>query len=715
MTDSRPTSDSTASARPAYPQAERTETTDHPHGIAIADPYQWLEDPSDERTREWSATQDELARGWLDALPGRTAIAETMRTLLNAGSVSVPLWRAGRAFFTRREPGQEFPTLHLRDHDGSERVLLDVTELDPTGNTTLDTWSPNRDGSRLAYQVSVGGNEESLLHVLDVDSGKVLEGPIDRCRYSPIGWLPSGEEFYYVRKLKDVPEGEESFHRRVWRHRIGTDPENDVLVHGEGLDPRFFFGVQVSEDGRWLVVQGSPGTARRDSIWIADLESPTPQLRQILDAAENIRATAWVERDGRLYIHTTWDAPRWRLCVADPASPERDHWAELVPEDPDAVLEAARLFTSDGRQPELAVLRTRHAVSEITLHDAISGTRTATVDLPGTGQVTALTTVDSQTDEQRERLWVGYTDFITPPCVHSYSRETGRTTLAEAAPGAGVAPDVRTEQVTYESRDGTTVRMFVLSPPGNTHRTRPALMTGYGGFSLSMEPSYTPSALAWVNAGGVWALPSLRGGAEEGEQWHRDGMRESKQNVFDDFHAAAEYLIEQGWTSKNQLAITGGSNGGLLVGAALTQRPELYRAVVCSAPLLDMARYERFLLGPAWADEYGTADDETELRWLLRYSPYHNIVESSSGESGGIAYPSTLFSVFESDSRVDPSHARKMCARLQHATVANPGEQPILLRRETEVGHSTRSVSRTVGLATDHLGFLAHATGLDLQ
>ncbi|QUH00537.1 S9 family peptidase [Saccharopolyspora erythraea] len=694
-----------------YPDAERSDISEVLHGRRIDDPYRWLEDAADPRTKEWSATQDELARGWLDALPGREAAAERMRSLLSAGSVSAPVWRAGRAFFTRRLPGQEFAVLHVREADGSERVLLDVTEIDPSGLTTLDAWSPSLEGDKLAYQVSIGGDEESLLHVVDVATGERVEGPIDRCRYTSIAWLPGGEEFFYVRRLpaESVPEGEEQFHRRVWRHRVGADPEQDLLVHGEGLHHTFYFGTSVSRDGRWLFVHGSPGTARRDSMWIADLSdgAPVPELRRVLDTSDGVRASAWVERDGRMYVQTTLDAPRWRLCVTDPEHPEPENWTELIPEDPDSVLEAVRWFDPGDGEPRLAVLRTRHAVSELTLHDPATGERTGEVPLPGTGQVTALNTVDVLTTHDRDRLWLGWTDFATPPCVHTYSRTSGETSLEARAPGAVDLPDVHTRQVTYTSLDGTEVRMFVLSPTAEPDRPRPVLLTGYGGFSLSMEPGYTPSALAWVSAGGVWAEPSLRGGGEEGEQWHRAGMRESKQNVFDDFHAAAEHLVEQGWTSPGQLAISGGSNGGLLVGAALTQRPDLYRAVVCSAPLLDMVRYELFLLGRTWNEEYGTADDAEELGWLLSYSPYHAVRE-------GTSYPSVLLTVFESDTRVDPNHARKMCAALQHATASDPVERPVLLRRETEVGHSARSVSRTVGLATDQLAFLAEATGLVL-
>jgi prolyl oligopeptidase len=696
----------------SYPRADRDDIVEDLHGHKVADPYRWLEDPAEPRTEAWSATQDELARIWLDALPGREAVAERMRSLLSAGSVSAPAWRAGRAFFTRREPDQEFPVLYVREPDGAERVLLDVTELDPSGLTTLDSWTPSLEGDRLAYQISVGGDEESLLHVLDVATGEIIEGPIDRCRYSTISWLPGGAEYFYVRRLAPelVPDGEEQFHRRVWRHRVGSDPDDDLLVHGEGLDHTFYYGTRVSRDGRWLVIEGSPGTARRDSVWIADLaeDDAVPNLRQIADTSDGYRVGAWVERDGRLYVMTTLDAPRWRLCVADPTRPEPENWTELIGEQSDSVLEAVRWFDTGDGDPRLVVLRTRHAVSEVTLHDPATGHETAEVPLPGTGQVTALTTVDEATDRDLDRLWIGWTDFATPPCVHAYSRGTGQTELDQRAPGTIELPAVHTRQVTYRSLDGTPVRMFLLSPTAEPDRPRPVFMTGYGGFSLSREPGYAPSALAWVAAGGVWALPSLRGGGEEGEEWHVAGMREQKQHTFDDFHAAAQFLIDGGWTSSDQLAISGGSNGGLLVGAALTQRPDLYRAVVCSAPLLDMVRYEQFLLGRTWNDEYGTADDPEELGWLLSYSPYHNVVDQTD-------YPSVLFTVFESDSRVDPNHARKMCAALQHATSSDPAKRPVLLRRETEVGHAARSVSRTVGLATDQLAFLAEATGLALD
>ena len=698
-------------AAPAYPPAERLDLVDHLHGRAVADPYRWLEDPDDPRTREWATAQDALVRAHLDALPGREHLTATLGALTAAGWVGVPVWRAGRRFSTRRAPGQEHGILHVTDVDGAERVLVDPAALDPTGTTTLDAWTPDHTGRLLAYQLSSGGDEQSVLHVLDVATGDDAEPPIDRCRYSDVAWLPGGDQFLYVRMVApdEAPPGEQAFHRRIWRHRVGTPTDTDVLIDGPGLyENHTYYGVDVSDDGRWLVVTANVGTARRDSVWIADLHGDGP-LVPVLTQADGVRCHPWVERDGRLYLLTTDGAPRFRLAVTDPATPGREHWRELVAEDPGSVLDGVAWLqpagTDDPADGLLVLARSRHAAAELVLHDR-DGRPRATVPLPGLGSLRGLTTTDPATPQQQGRLWIGWTDLVTPQQVHRFDLDRGETVLESTAPGAVDVPAVRTEQRTFTSADGTTVRMFVVSPR-DQHGPRPALLYGYGGFGIHPDPAYSSSALAWVGAGGVYALASLRGGGEEGEAWHLAGNRGNKQSVFDDFHAAARSLIDAGDTTPEQLAILGGSNGGLLVGAALTRRPELYRAVVCSAPLLDMVRYERFSLGRTWNDEYGTADDPDELGWLLSYSPYHHVHD-------GVPYPAVLFTVFDSDTRVDPLHARKMCAALQHATTGDVETRPVLLRRETDVGHGARSVSRSVALGVDQLSFLAAHTGLAL-
>jgi prolyl oligopeptidase len=341
---------------------------------------------------------------------------------------------------------------------------------------------------------------------------------------------------------------------------------------------------------------------------------------------------------------------------------------------------------------------TRHAIGEVTVHDLVDGRRRGHVDLPGLGTVSGL----GERPEGGSESWFTYTDFLTPPTAYHYDARTEVVDVWAHPPGSVDVPAVHARQVVYRSADDTPVRLTLLSREREPTEEKPTILYGYGGFGQPMTPAYAPTALAWVEAGGVYAIAHLRGGSEEGEDWHRAGMRERKQNVFDDFHAAAEWLIEQGWTSPRQLGISGGSNGGLLVGAALTQRPELYAAVTCAAPLLDMVRYEGFGLGTTWNDEYGTAANATEFGWLISYSPYHRVVD-------GVDYPAVLFTVFDSDTRVDPMHARKMCAALQHATVS---DRPVLIRTERDVGHGARAVSRMVELSVDSLSFLAAQTGL---
>jgi prolyl oligopeptidase len=687
-----------------YPQANRLDLTENILGHRVSDPYRWLEDDTAERSG-WLAAQQDLFGSYRAGLPGRDRMAARVRELLSTGYVGPPAWRGARCFYTRRDPGAEHGVLYTRLGDEPEQVLVDPMAIDPSGLTTLDAWQPDKEGRLLAYQLSEGGDEESLLRVMDVAAGALVDGPIDRCRYSAVAWLPGGKAFYYARRLPPyaVPDGESQYHRRVYLHQVGAPADEDALIFGEGRDKTDYYSASVSRDGRWLVIGASRGTAPRNDLWIADLsesDPAAPDLRVIqegLDAQTGVRAG----RDGRLYVFTDHGAPRGRIAVTDPADPGPGTWQNLIEEDPEAVLRGyAILDGSELDRPVLLASWTRHALSEITVHDLATGERLGQVPLPGLGTAGGL----SERPEGGHEAWFGYTDYTTSSVVLRFDARDASTTTWATAPGSVQVPAVTARQVTYRSKDGTAVRMLVISSDSGTEaeRPRPAILYGYGGFDISLTPAYSPNVLAWVSAGGVYAIANLRGGSEEGEEWHRAGMLDRKQNVFDDFHAAAETLIADGWTTPGQLAISGGSNGGLLVGVALTQRPELCAAVICSAPLLDMVRYERFGLGQTWNVEYGTAADAEQLGWLLSYSPYHHVTP-------GTAYPAVLFTVFTNDTRVDPVHAYKMCAALQHATAS---QRPVLLRAEDEVGHGARAVSRTAELAGDTLAFAAYHTGL---
>ena len=668
----------------------------------VPDPYRWLEHADDPRTVAWSTAQralfDAQSRQWAD----RSHWVSRLTELLAGGGVSVPYWRGTRSFFMRRRGDQQHAVLYATDGD-AERVLVDPMQLDASGLTTLDAWQPSPDGELLAYQVSFGGSEESSLFVMRVADGELIEGPIDRARYSPVAWLADNSAFYYVRRLHPslVPDDEAQYHRRVYLHQVGTNPDDDVEVFGAGLTITNYYNVTVSRDGRWLQVSASEGTAPRNDVWWADLQAGDPAHPQLMPIQVGVDAQTYIHatREGRAIVYTDLDAPRGRLLQCSATDPRPDQWQELIPQHAESVLESF-VILDDLPEPELVVNWSTHTVSSLTAHDAVSGVMKRELELPGVGNVPAMT---ERFDGGCE-LWFSYTDHTTLASVFRYDARSDERTLWAAPPGSVDVPRVHTRHVTYTSADGTEIRMFVIAPTAAPDRPRPTILYGYGGFGVSLEPAYSATTLAWVEAGGVYAIANIRGGGEEGEAWHRAGMFGHKQQVFDDFIAAGEWLIEQGWTTNNQLAISGGSNGGLLVGAVMTQRPELFRAVVCSAPLLDMVRYELHGLGATWNVEYGSAAKADEFAWLHAYSPYHRVVDST-------AYPATLFTVFDSDSRVDPLHARKMCAALQHAQTA---DRDILIRAEENVGHGARSLDRTIALTADVLSFAAQWTGLEV-
>lgn len=669
------------------PVADRLPLIERIHGFDVADPYRWLEDDDDPRTRAWTSAQDrlygEIRRTWaaLDDVRRRLA------ALGDAGVAGTPVWAGGRRFQFRRAAGRDRGVLSVTEPDGSQRVLLDPAAIG--SHATIDAWHPSPDGTMVACQVSERGTERSVLSVLDVRTGETIDGPIDRVRYSAIAWTGDSAGFYYVRRRPGREEP--GLYSRVHHHSLGAC--DDPVVFGAHATPTDQHLISMAPGGRRLFVSVRPGAAPRNDLWFADIDLAAPaDLR--FNAIQRDVAARTVARQGpsacplagRVHLLTDREAPRRRICVVE----DSGAWRDLIPEDPSAVITGFEILTPPGRPPVLLVARTRHAVGEISAHDLATGRRLATLPLPGTGSVGGLTTrPDGGAD-----AWFSYTDFTTPATVLRYDTGAGLTTSEAPEPGRR---DIETRLDTCVTPDGTTVRMFVVGRDLDAPGPRAVILAGYGGFGVSMAPAYSPTIRTWADMGGLYVLACVRGGSEEGQEWHRAAMRERRQNAFDDFMAVADHLVDTGMTTRDRLGITGGSNGGLLVGAVMTQRPDLCRAVVCASPVLDMARYERFGLGPMWTEEYGSAADPAQFANLISYSPYHRVVP-------GAPYPSVMFTVSEEDTRVAPCHARKMTAALQHAAPA----ARVVLRREPDAGHAPAAVSRAGDMAADVLAFFAH-------
>ncbi len=675
-----------------YPEAARTDLVEDLAGHRVADPYRWLEDEDEPEVRRWLADEAALYASHLSRWPERGRIRRRLE-LLTPGVVGLPRMRGRRAFFPRRRKGQDQAVWVMAEPDGSERVVLDPARLSDDGSLVLQWAAPSPDGRHLAYAIDEGGREEAIVRIVEVDAGEEVGPPLLLGRGGEVAWLAGDAGLVLVATLLDLPEEEAAFHRRVWRLPLGGAREDAELIFGEGRDRTTYYGVDVSAGGRWLTVSCSLGTAPRNDLYLCDLSAPAMAFVPVLEGVDG-QAGGTVGADGHLWLWTNVEAPRGRLVRADPAKPAL--WDEVVPEGADVLSDWA---LTEGA---LFVAWQRDVASTVTVHDRASGEQVGELALPGLGTVALAGRPGGDGDD----LWVAYTDDLTPTHLLHHRPSTGRTEVWAEAPGAPPpADDLEVVRVFVTSSDGTQVPLFVSRRRDQARDgAAPTILYGYGGFQISLTPAYSSGARAWVEGGGVHATACLRGGGEYGEAWHRDGMREAKQHVFDDFLACARWLVDSGHTSPEHLAVAGGSNGGLLVGAALTQAPELFRAVYCSAPLLDMVRYERFGLGITWNDEYGTAGDPEELGWLLSYSPYHRVIE-------GTAYPAVLFTTFGGDTRVDPLHARKLCAALQHATTGDRDERPVLLRHEDAVGHGMRTVSRALDERAEVLSFLAAQLG----
>jgi prolyl oligopeptidase len=679
--------------RLSYPPTRVDDVVDLVHGEAIADPFRWLEDGESAETQAWTAEQNRVTAAYLGAVGARAAIRERLKELLAIKGLSAPTPVRGRYVYLLREGTQNQSILYVRSGvDGEDRVALDPNALDPDGTTALDWYFPSEDGRLLAYGLSKNGSEESVLGVLDLDTLEPLPVSIPHTRAAAVAWLPDASGFYYTRypSAGTVPEGERHYHRTVYLHRLGSDPAADSLVF-KPEEKEHWPGVSLSPDGRWLVLSVAR-TFDQTDLYLQDRERGGPPVPVAVGLPALFEGAVV---HGRLLVRTNLDAPTYRLYSADPERPARDAWREIVAPRTDAVLDG---FTVVGERLALSYLE--RATSQLYLTDLEGGGRRE-IALPALGSIFGL-----GAEWDGDELFFGFSSYTVPPSIYRLDLCGGEQRLWRRAE-ADIDPErFEVRQVSYASKDGTPVSMFVVHQRDLPRSgDLPTYLTGYGGFNISMTPAFSRSLLLWLEQGGVVAVPQLRGGGEYGETWHQQGMLGRKQNTFDDFIAAAEWLVAEGYTRPERLAAAGGSNGGLLMGAVLTQRPDLFRAVVVQVPLLDMLRYHRFLIARLWIPEYGSPDDPEQFAWLRAYSPYHHVRE-------GVAYPAVLLATAESDSRVDPLHARKMAARLQAASVS---DRPVLLRLEARAGHGAgKPIAKVLDELTDTWSFVFAELGKEM-
>jgi prolyl oligopeptidase len=663
---------------------------DSVHGVEICDPYRWLEGNNADPNRagqvtpevaSWTDAQNAYTRQVLDHLPQRAEVEARLRPLMEVGSVSAPVPRGSRYFYTKREGTQNQPVVYWRDgYRGDDRVLIDPAKLDSSGLTTVEWTSPSHDGKLVCYGTYRAGDENTTLHLMEVETGKVLPLEIPNKTQAP-DWLPDGSGFVY----QNLEDPKDPYSGQVLFHRIGSPPADDELLlrqftkdENEKLATTWGPSGSLSHDGRWLLL-GYWVDTRSNDLWLVNFDQfrKTGTVdRSVVTTGETGQAGGTV-LGGVLFLQTNKGAPNGRIVAVNAATPDRSHWRDVVPERKDAVIESVTFGKG-----VIAVTYLQNACNVVEVFDISGGaTRPAkslgTIRQPGIGAAA----VTGETD--RTEAFLTFTSFNYPTSIFRIDLGTpSKAPELWQQPPVPIDPSIaEVEQVWYPSKDGTRISMFLVHKRGLTQSgDTPTLLSGYGGFNVSETPIFSATLFQWFEAGGMYALPNLRGGGEYGDAWHEAGMLGKKQNVFDDFIAAAEWLVREGYTRPEKLAISGGSNGGLLTGAVLTQRPDLFRAAIVAVPLLDMLRYQYFLMARYWVPEYGSAEDAEQFKYLYAYSPYHHV-------RAGTRYPAVFLTAGEHDNRVHALHARKMAAVLQASTSADPAERPVLLWIDREAGH----------------------------
>lgn len=675
-------------AKLTYPVAKTVNQVDDYHGTKIADPYRWLEDPDTPDSRAWIDAENKLTFGYLEQIPERQAIKKRLTELWNFERFSTPGLQSGRYFFSRNSGLQNQNVVYwLNKIDGEPKQLLDPNTLSTDGTVALSGDAVSNDGKLFAYSLSASGSDWQELHVRDVDSAKDLPDVIKWVKFSGIAWTHNDDGFFYSRY--DEPKSgaelrQANYFQKLYFHKLGTPQSEDVLIYERPDAKEMGFGGSVTDDGKYLVIQVWQGTDPKNRFYYKDLSQKDAPVVKLLDQFD--ASYRFIDNDGPVFFFLTdKDSPRNRVIAIDTRQPDSRNWKTIVPESKD-MLESATLVN------DKFVLRYLHdAQSLVRVHD-LSGKFLRNVDLPGIGTADGFN--GKRTDKE---TFYSFSSFTTPTTIYRYDMASGTSTIFRKPKVAFNPDDYETKQVFYTSKDGTKAPLFITFKKGTKlDGQNPTLLYGYGGFNVNITPGFSVSRLVWMEMGGIYAQAVLHGGGEYGEEWHLAGAKLHKQNVFDDFIAAAEYLINNKYTSTPKLAIQGGSNGGLLVGACVTQRPDLFGVALPAVGVMDMLRFHKFTIGWAWTSDYGSADDPEQFKVIYKYSPLQNL-------KPGTKYPATFITTADHDDRVVPAHSFKFAATMQ---ADQAGDAPVLIRIETKAGHGAgKPVSKLIDEITDEWAF----------
>ncbi|MGI2907509.1 prolyl oligopeptidase family serine peptidase [Tolypothrix sp. VBCCA 56010] len=679
-----------------YPSSPYSDRVDDYHGTIVADPYRFLEDPDSEETKAWVEAENKVTFGYLNEIPAREKIKQRLTKLWDYEKYSIPFQEGENYFYFKNDGLQNQSVLYtLKTLDGEPKVLLDPNKLSADGTVALSGLSISENGKLLAYGLSSSGSDWQEWKVRDVETTEDLPDHLKWIKFSGASWTNDNQGFFYSRydepnektKLEDV-----NYYQKLYYHKLGTSQSEDTLIYQRPDEKEWGFGGGVTEDGHYLVISVWSGTDSKNLFFYKDLTNPNAEVVELIKEFE--ADYSFIDNDDSVfYFRTDLDAPRAKVIAIDTKNPHKSAWQEIIPQ-------AAETLESVGiLNNQFVADYLKDAHGKVKIFD-LNGTFVREVELPGLGSVGGFNGKRHDTE-----TFYSFTSYTTPPTIYRYDIVSGKSQVFREPKVDFHPADYETKQVFYRSKDNTQVPMFITYKKGiKLDGNNPTLLYAYGGFNISLTPNFSVGTLVWLEMGGVYAVPNLRGGGEYGEEWHQAGMKLKKQNVFDDFIAAAEWLIGNGYTKSDKLAIAGGSNGGLLVGACMTQRPDLFGAALPAVGVMDMLRFHKFTIGWAWVSEYGSPDNPEEFKALYAYSPLHNL-------KPGTAYPATMITTADHDDRVVPAHSFKFAAALQ---AAHTGENPVLIRIETKAGHGAgKPTAKIIEESADKWAFLVRT--LDMK